>query len=84
MLTFSMLFGPSLMIEALASLSNMALRTLLLCSGWCRRKISSRNLRLNIVPAMSSRTAGANIFILFSGQNHIDHIDKCPRSTNLT
>lgn len=59
--SLSMLLGLSRMMEALASLSNMARRTPRLCSAWWRRKISSRNLRLNMVAAMSSSTANKAI-----------------------
>ena len=51
-----MLPALSLMIEACANLSNIALRTFLLYSGVCFRKISWMNFLLNIVLAMSLRT----------------------------
>ena len=59
-LTLSMLSVLSFMIDACASLSNIALKIFLLWIGWCFRKISMMNFLLNMVRAISFRTRKRN------------------------
>ena len=59
-LTLSMLSVLSFIIDACASLSNIALKIFLLWIGWCFRKISMMNFLLNMVRAISFRTRKRN------------------------
>ena len=59
-LTLSMLSVLSFMIDACASLSNIALKIFLLWIGWCFRNISMINFLLNMVRAISFRTGKRN------------------------
>ena len=50
----------SFIIDACASLSNIALKIFLLWIGWCFRNISMMNFLLNMVRAISFRTGKRN------------------------
>ena len=64
-LTLSMLSVFSFIIDACASLSNIALKIFLLWIGWCFRNISMMNFLLNMVRAISFRTGKRNIDIIY-------------------